>query len=103
MRDHPRIIGCYLDTKLTLTAFIWLSLHRRGGVGCQCQCLVPPMIMTGNVMSEQKQGVKTRIKLAAGDKSDDVTMGISCVVFLSRVRIENTASGGCGPGQRFHL
>ena len=61
------------------------------------------MIMTGNVMSEQKHGVKTRIKLAAGDKSDDVTTGISCVVFLSWVRIENTASAGPGPGQRFHL
>ena len=59
------------------------------------------MIMTGNVMSEQKQGVKTRIKLAAGDKSDDVTMGISCVVFLSRVRIENTAPGGWARGRDF--
>ena len=102
VRDHPRIIGCYLDTKLTLYS-LYMTLHWRGGVGCQRQCLVPPMIMTGNVMSEQKQGIKTRIKLAAGDKSDDVTMGISCVMFLSRVRIENTASGGWIPGQRFHL
>ena len=32
--------------------------------------------------------------------SDDVTMGISCVVFLSRVRIENTARSGCWASSR---
>ena len=33
--------------------------------------------------------------------SDDVTMGISCVVFLSRVRIENTGSGCWAPSRDF--